>query len=91
MTMSCHPVIGNAKNNVHIRLYLPWHVESLLSQVWFPRHVLVADPDRSKLLSQKNVATTPTPYSPLGRATGTSYEMPPSAGAVNGGQVAMHA
>ncbi len=60
-----------------------------MSQVWFPRHILVADPDRSKLLSQKNVATTPTPYSPLGRAAGTSYEMSPSAGAVNGGQVAI--
>ena len=65
--MSYHPVIGNVNNNVHIRLYLPWHVESLLSQVWFPRHVLVTDPDRSKLLSQENVATTPTPYSPLAK------------------------
>ncbi len=70
-------------------LYLPWHVESLLSQVWFPRHVLVEDPDRSKLWSQDNVAITPTPYSPLAREA-WSYKIPPSAGAVNGGQVAMH-
>ncbi len=60
-----------------------------MSQVWFPKHVLVADPDRSKLLSQKNVATTPTPYSPLTREA-WSYEMPPLVGAVNEGQVAMH-
>ncbi len=80
-------IIYIASSRLHV--LIPWHVESLLSQVWFPKHVLVADPDRSKLLSQENVATAPTPYSPLGRAAG-SYEMSPSAGEVNGGQVAMH-
>ena len=86
--MSCH---GNY-NELCIaisRLYLPSQVGSLLSQVWSSKHVLVAGPNRSKLLSQENVATTPTLYSPFGRAAG-SYEMSPSAGEINGGQVAMH-
>ena len=42
-----------------------WQVGSLLSHVWSPWHVLVVDPNRSKLVSQENVATTPTPYPPL--------------------------
>ncbi len=60
-----------------------------MSHVLSPWHVLVVDPDRSKLVSQENVATTPTPYLPSLR-TARSYDMLPSAGAVNGGQFAMH-
>ncbi len=69
--------------------YLRWQVGSLLFHVLSPWHMLVVDPDRSKLVSQENVATTPTPYPPLVR-TARSYDMLPSLGAVNGGQVAMH-
>ena len=42
-----------------------------------------------KLLSQENVATSPISYPPL-VSTARPYDMLPSLGAVNGGQVAMH-
>ncbi len=101
MTMSCHlcqcmAMQQNASLHSIIHTlqipfqdYLPWQVGSLLFQVWLAEHVLVVDPNRSKLLPQENMANMPTPYSPFGRAAG-SYEMSPSAGAVNEGQVAMH-
>ncbi len=59
-------------------------------QMWSSKHVLVVNPNRSKPLSQENVATASTPYSPLVRAAGTYKMLSPLSGVVNGGQVAMH-
>ncbi len=55
-----------------------------------PTHVLLGDPDQPKLVSQENVATVRTPYSPLARAAGSYDNMLPSSGAVNERQVAMY-